>query len=104
MCFKNTANFRKFVSRKFGYLCDWVEAGGAFVIDGEGRAPLVGYKGGGSSVSGGEVSSDFVIGGEVSGTSVIDGEVSGTSVIDGEGRAPPWMTVDDSEGASEWWS
>ena len=47
MCFRNTGNFRKFVSWKFGHLCDRVEAGGAFVNDGEGRAPLIGYKDGG---------------------------------------------------------
>ena len=88
MCFKNTGNFRKFVSRKFGHLCDCVEAGGTFVIDGEGRAPVISFKGGGCSVIGGEVSSDFVIGGEVSGASVIGGEVSGTSVIGGEDGTP----------------
>ena len=65
MCFKNTGNFRKFVSRKFGHLCDCVEAGGAFVIDGEGRAPLISYKGRDACVSGGEVSGASVIGGEV---------------------------------------
>ena len=80
---------------KVGHLSDWWWSWGTSVIGGEVS---------GASVIGGEVSGTSVIGGEVSGTSVIGGEVSDTSVNDGEGGAPLWLTVDDSEGAPEWWS